>query len=206
MEIEYWSKYYEKHTQPFSPSSFSRFVLTYLNKGDSLIDLGCGNGRDSIFFAENGVNTTGFDQCQIVIDELNSLGHENLKCVCGNFEGLNNEEHAVDHAYSRFSLHAVNAETEENILEWVSNNTSGHFFIEVRSDADELLNKETDHFRRFLNFEKLLSKLINYGFNICYAEKSRGFSSYDKRFGVEYNEADPILIRVVCKNNTKVKN
>ncbi|PCH62014.1 MAG: hypothetical protein COC09_07650 [Gammaproteobacteria bacterium] len=204
MEIEYWSKYYEKHTQPFAPSSFSRFALTYINKGESLIDLGCGNGRDTIFFAENGVNTTGFDQCQIVIDELNNRGHKNLKCVCGNFEGLHDGEHAVNHAYSRFTLHAVDAETEKSILEWVSNNTSGYFFIEVRSDGDELVNKETDHFRRFLNFEKLLEKLVSYEFNICYAEKSKGFSVYDKKFDVEYNEADPTLIRVVCKNKARI--
>jgi tellurite methyltransferase len=31
------------------------------NKGQKLLDIGCGEGRDSIFFARNGYQVTGFD-------------------------------------------------------------------------------------------------------------------------------------------------
>ncbi len=40
---------------------FSKSITKFLNEGDSLIDLGCGNGRDTIYFAEKNIYTNGVD-------------------------------------------------------------------------------------------------------------------------------------------------
>ena len=50
--INYWDNFYIKKNK-IKESSFARFVLNKVRKGrmkKSLIDIGCGNGRDSIFF------------------------------------------------------------------------------------------------------------------------------------------------------------
>ena len=45
------------------PSSTARIFLRRfpLHEGQTLIDIGCGEGRDSIYFARNGYQVTGFD-------------------------------------------------------------------------------------------------------------------------------------------------
>ena len=50
----YWGK---------QPSSTARIFLQKFPpyEGQTLIDIGCGEGRDSIFFARNGYQVTGFD-------------------------------------------------------------------------------------------------------------------------------------------------
>lgn len=63
------SKYYNQkyHAIEFywgvEPSSTARIFLQMFppHEGQTLIDIGCGEGRDSIFFARNGYRVLGFD-------------------------------------------------------------------------------------------------------------------------------------------------
>ena len=67
------SEYYdEKYTSEDSywgnlPSSMARiFFQKHLSGSDlKLLDIGCGEGRDSIFFAQNGYQVTGFDASEV---------------------------------------------------------------------------------------------------------------------------------------------
>ena len=52
--INYWDNFYIKKNK-IKESSFARFVLNKVRKNKvkkSLIDIGCGNGRDSIFLVK----------------------------------------------------------------------------------------------------------------------------------------------------------
>ena len=51
----YWNGIYKNNTITLKESSFAQFCMQYLEKNYSLLDIGCGNGRDSIFFASNGI-------------------------------------------------------------------------------------------------------------------------------------------------------
>jgi tellurite methyltransferase len=62
------------------PSSTARIFLQKFppHEGQTLIDIGCGEGRDSIFFARNGYRVTSFDystdgiqKAKVWADELN---------------------------------------------------------------------------------------------------------------------------------------
>ena len=198
MDKKYWEQFYKKHNKPFEPSDFSKFVCKYMKDGESLIDLGCGNGRDSIYLADK-YSVFAIDQCINAVNILKNINNPNLDVQCLKFEELN-DSYKYDHAYSRFTLHSINSFSQDLLFSWVRQNISDYFFIEVRSDEDHLAGKETDHYRRFLNFHEIIIELIEFGFEIVYCEKSKGFSQYKPEFGVDYNENDPTLIRIVVKN------
>jgi len=195
MDKKYWESYY-KTTEIFEQSDFAEFVLRYIKPTESIIDLGCGTGRDSIYFANNSITTIAVDQSETAIDNLNNVCNDYLSTICVDLKDLDMSD--ITHAYSRFSLHSIEEDTENILLHNIKNNISDKFFIEVRSDKDKLVNQTTDHYRRFINFESLLTKLITFGFKINYAELSKGFSIYNTKFNVNYNELDPTLIRIVC--------
>ena len=75
---EYWIKYYEtilKSKKNISPSDFAKYLVENdIVKTDSdLVELGCGNGRDSIYFPSYDVNVTAIDQCSNTTTFLNNL-------------------------------------------------------------------------------------------------------------------------------------
>jgi len=185
MNEEYWNNYYTRYTEPFEPSSFSRFALQYMNKAEKLIDLGCGNCRDSVFFSKNDINVIAIDKS------------ESTQAICADVTKLRNIN--TTHSYARFLLHCLTDEEENDLLRWVKRNTKKYLFIETRSDAGNRL--PSTHYRRYINMNKLLSKLIYFNFKIKYCKESNGLSIYDSKFGADENkqDIDPILIRVVAQ-------
>ncbi|RLV60025.1 class I SAM-dependent methyltransferase [Parashewanella curva] len=69
------SDYYNQNAQAFYDGSinvnvqplYDRF-LPYIPKGGSIIDAGCGSGRDSKFFAEQGYQVTAFDASEQLVE------------------------------------------------------------------------------------------------------------------------------------------
>lgn len=205
MDKEYWSQYYKIHKNPVSPSMFAQYVTKFLTPGKTLLELGCGNARDAVFFAENGIRVTGIDQVTEEIAYLNNrYSNENLKFVEDDFTSIRNLNHKYDFVYSRFTLHAITEKQEDNVLTWVYEhlNPNGLFMLEVRSINDELYHegeflesekhaKITTHFRRFADLDALLGKLRKTGFDVLEAVE-------DKNFAIHKDE-NPIVIRIVVK-------
>ncbi len=199
---DYWETYYKENPNPIESSSFAKFCIGFLNKNKTLIELGCGNGRDSLFFAKNELNVTAVDQVKTEIDYLNdNFSSENLKFVVNDFTKLASDER-YDYIYSRFTLHSINSQKESNVLSWVANqlNNNGLFLLEVRSLNDPMFEKGekisstenvTSHYRRYLDFEETVNKIQNVGLTILYKLESQGLSVY--------GEDDPMLIRIVAK-------
>ena len=48
---DYWNRYYQDGLCPMDPSPFARYAATLVEPGRTLVDLGCGNGRDALYFA-----------------------------------------------------------------------------------------------------------------------------------------------------------
>jgi SAM-dependent methyltransferase len=72
---QHWDEVYAKNSEFFGdePSIFARQALElYRDNGvSSLLELGPGQGRDTVFFAENGIDVTGLDYSKQSISELN---------------------------------------------------------------------------------------------------------------------------------------
>lgn len=120
---EYWNEFYNKNSLPFEKSDFAEFVLNnYIEKGKSLIEMGCGNGRDSIYFSKNGVKVIGVDQAENEINFLNSkFKNDNIEFLCGDFTNLNSKN-SFDYVYSRFTIHSIPEDGEDRLLNWAFSN------------------------------------------------------------------------------------
>ena len=145
---KYWSEYYSNNQKPTDASSFAVFVQEKLEKGKTLIELGCGNGRDSVYFAGHGVNVIAVDQVDDEIDYLNeNYAGDNLCFVCDDFTNLVEtaddriKGNSFDYIYSRFTFHSINEGKEDRTLDWISEHLDGLFFLEARSLKDPMFKK-----------------------------------------------------------------
>ncbi len=192
---EYWDKYYEdkqkKDELLTAPSLFATAMLQkYMESGKYLIELGCGNGRDSLWFAENGIDVTAIDASPFVIKELQKkVALDNCTFICDDFVNAESiYQIQYDYCYSRFTLHAINEQQENQILSkaYEMLKAKGYFFIEARSVHDgkyglgQAIEKNAyiyeGHYRRFINPEELAVKLTNIGFNLIELEESDQFA------------------------------
>ena len=202
---DYWNAFYEQKRESISQESlFSHFVHKYIESDRTLVDLGCGNGRDSIFFNTLGLNVIGIDGSSTAINLLQDKQNDTLSFILGNFTNDSRIfNSSIDYYYSRFTLHAINETDEDILLSNISKNLkqNGYFFLEVRSIHDEKFGKGIPagkntfildgHHRRFLEISELKSKLEKLDFSINFAEEEKGFAPFS-------NENSPI-IRIIAQ-------
>ena len=207
MDKNYWKNIYSKQSEGEHPSLFAQFIVdSFLVEGKSIIELGCGNGRDAIYFANaNAKEITAVDQCDNIIELLDFRYKkiDNLHFKCLDFTNLDNET-KYDIVYSRFTLHSISKEQEQKVVKWAYNNLNkdGKLCIEVRGQKNEIYQVGipvegepdafilNDHYRRFIHFDSFCEQLKNTGFLIDYAEERKGFAPY--------NGVDETYIRIIA--------
>jgi len=202
-DTAYWDRYYKTGACSAEPSPFARYVAERLESGRKLVELGCGNGRDAIFFAQMGQKVTAIDLSNQAIAALQARRIANVRFILGSF--VENEVHqpeAYDYAYSRFTLHAIDQNQASLLFENVYRGLrpGGKFFIEVRSVHDPICGLGepagpnawiyNDHYRRFIVLDELTKELAEHGFMVEYAEENNGFAPY--------GNDDPPVIRVIA--------
>ena len=230
IESRSWDSIYSETQIPTEPSSFAQFVhSTYLTNSPprreqaNLLDLGCGNGRDSFHLHSAGLNVTGIDGSQVIVDQNNAkaqlIAHVDAKRSAAKFEAMNAcrigkrfEKESFDYIYSRFFIHSVTAKQATAILQsayqLIKGSTSesdGLFFIECRSVKDPLCGKGEpgqerneficDHYRRFIVRQELEAELKQVGFRIVYSSESDNLSVIDMT-------NNPVLIRIVAQKHS----
>lgn len=201
---QYWDKYYE-HQYPdiMQNTLFAEYVLhKWLEGKHTMLECGCGNGRDTLYFQKKGLAVTGVDRSAVAIEKLKRQCPDS-DYICADF--VDSEEvysREYDIFYSRFSVHAISLKQEIRLHKNVFRSLcrKGLFCIETRSVNDELYGKGEkvgedayvygSHCRRFIRMNDLIRRLIGAGFSIKYAEENRGFAPL--------NGSDPQIIRVVA--------
>jgi 2-polyprenyl-3-methyl-5-hydroxy-6-metoxy-1,4-benzoquinol methylase len=201
----YWNSFYNNPNESLdNPSDFARFSLGYMKAGAKLIDIGCGNGRDSLFFDKAGLKVTAIDFSEIAINAINK-SKSNVFAICGNFITAK-LLFCLDYnyCYARWSIHSIDSLQQNYLLTNIfkSLHQEGKIFIEVRTINDhiygqgQLLGKDEyffdGHYRRFIRPEEFSDQLQSIGYKLIYIEESDNFS-------VIGNDR-PMLLRVVaCK-------
>jgi SAM-dependent methyltransferase len=77
---EVWNKLYNSDNRFFGeePSNFALLCINHMkaNNVKKVLELGAGHGRDTIFFASNGIEVEALDYSSTAIDILNKIAEE----------------------------------------------------------------------------------------------------------------------------------
>ena len=177
----YWENFYKNNSLTKKPSDFCKYVCeTFDLRELTVLDLCSGNGRDSYYLASQSKKVVAVDQA-VKIKNL-----YNLVCFkekISNFF-LNNKDDDFDLTYCRFGIHSIEEEEEDIILQ-----NSRFIAFEFRSDKDD--SYKQDHYRRKINGNKFLTKIIHFGFEVCYYKEAKNLAVF--------KEQDPYIIRIIAK-------
>jgi SAM-dependent methyltransferase len=208
----YWNSTYAKAAIPEFPSQFAVFVAPELEKGARILDVGCGNGRDSMFFARLGHDVLGVDASQTAIQKATQLAQTQglpaafatvdlyLPKSFGPFVQAN--ENSFDEIYARFFLHAIDPSGEMafwRVVEQVLK-PGGRLFIEARTINDPLHKQGlqvssnesiTDHYRRFIDPEALSAAAAKEKLMVEYLTVGKSMA--------KFRNDDPEVVRAVLK-------
>jgi tellurite methyltransferase len=81
-----WAREYARDPERYvfgtAPSDWAREIARLVRPGDAVLDLGCGEGRDSVFFAELGATVTGVDPAAYGLDKARRLARRRGVRVC----------------------------------------------------------------------------------------------------------------------------
>jgi len=209
MDNEYWKNYYKKlevSGELNKPSTFAEFCWNFLKneKLSSMIDLGCGNGRDAEFFCRNGLKTCGIDLA--ITGEIGLQNSEDsmaIRYISDNFVSFDyGKLGLIDFFYSRFTLHAITEDDEialiNNVYKFLP--STGIFAVEARTIKDPLYGKGvdygnnvfmTDHKRRFIVANSFLRSLMDRGFELLYFIEANNLSIY--------KDDNPVLLRIIVR-------
>lgn len=190
-EIEnYWNRFYSSSNIQASriPSQFASFAASEFSNTSKLIELGCGNGRDSEFFGHLGFKVLAIDGAEAAIDycqnqsqnhqvtyrllKINQIG-DLLSELAGSLEPF--------FIYGRFFLHAITLEEQNNMFEAFARKlpSGTTLAFEYRSMGD--INDDKyfgDHYRRFIDHKTLIADLRNSCFEVIYEIEGKGYARY----------------------------
>ena len=214
MDKSYWDRFYSTD-YPYiqGQSTFAEFVYnSYIKKHNDanvflrVADLGCGNGRDSNFFANKGNILHSVDQSNVNIE------HENITMYSNNdvVEYLKSKA-LVDIVYMRWFLHAIPYDVGDKIFKGAVNNLKpgGLVCVEVRSLEDKNLlttsvydstdrSYKTSHKRWPYTKSQLTQLGDKYGCTVEILEQG----SFSPNPSTE--TPDPLLLRVVFKKRSNI--
>lgn len=199
----YWDKYYNIFFPPSKPTAFAKHCKKYLKNSKNLFfDVGCGNGRDTLYFNKYNIDCYGLDKSKEAIKKLKQKNKKFAKkFINSDFTKFNyskfNRKISI---YSRFSLHSISKKKELDFFKMINKSKNiEYLFIEVRTIYDELygigkkLKKNeyfTSHYRRFID-PKIFKKQIKKSFSLKLFKIDKNFAKYKKE--------NPIVLRVIAQ-------
>lgn len=174
-DLIYSSKEYSRQLEPVVVDAAEKHFGDMRAK--TVMEVGCGPGTSSLYFAGRGAHVVGIDISQKAINDLNEFcrrNHiDNVKGVCGNVIDYLNEAEPVDFVFGSMILHHIepfepfvialrrilkpggkaffyeNNATSRTLV-WFRQNIVGHFWVPKYGDPDEfpLTPQEVDILRR----------------------------------------------------------
>jgi SAM-dependent methyltransferase len=203
---KYWQLFYSTKAAkvPSEPSSFARWVADREPRPTSLVDVGSGTGRDSLWLAGQDIDVLGCDYSSAGVSFAAERAREQQ--VGAAFRRLNlydlrqtlavgallARERDTDAVYARFLVHALENDGRHNLWRFsrsALSGTRGRLYLEFRTEATE--HEFGEHFRQFVQPDVVVAELAGHGFGIEHCEDRYGLA-------VHRNE-DPRVCRIVAK-------
>ncbi|MCL3816995.1 class I SAM-dependent methyltransferase [Aeromicrobium wangtongii] len=195
-QAQYWERYYaeRKSTKVPVPSQFAAFLAQEIPDNATVVDVGCGNGRDSIFFAAQAHPVLGLDGSHAAIDACRTVASaagvdharfETVGVTDASFGSvlrrLVAEARGPVVVYARFFLHAITDDAQAEMISAVAAalRPDDLFAVEYRTTKDAALIKETaEHYRRYIDPAQLIVEVCRQGFAVDYAVEGFGYAKY----------------------------
>lgn len=212
IEKSYWDEFYKSSTIEI-PSQFCVSMATDNHNKKTVVEFGMGNGRDSLYLAALGHIIISVDISEsAVISCDNTMQSKNIShatFLCGDISQKEIVEKAIATArekchkthtelivYSRFVMHSLSQEQENDFLESLSVllQAGDRVYFEFRSEEDcdtEKYFGNTNHFRRYVDSKQFIKNLQEkYKLDIDYSITGRGMA--------KYKGEDPVVTRIIA--------
>ncbi len=201
----YWNSYYTKNSAPNEPSSYCKLVQKKIKKGAKLLEIGCGNGRDSAYFHLNQINVSAIDRCSNAISQckktFSDMSIQFFHGTLGEISEIKVNKFNV--IYTRFVIHAMPEKDEVLLIKECFSmlEDNGRLYIECRSINDPLSKKgekisQTErvyghgHYRRFIIKDHLIENLKLSGLKII--------DEIELDNVAIYGDDNPVVIRITA--------
>jgi len=203
----YWEDFYRDLALSV-PSQFCAMVSTEVKEDVCVVEMGCGNGRDSLYFASQKNTVCAMDLSHEAVKSCNDAasgrGFDHAHFVQGDLSSSEDMENLFAAArerspsgtvtgYSRFVMHSINDEQEAAYLAALSPlMKSGELvYFEFRSKEDADLEKTFGgHYRRFVDTDRFVAdQTQKHGFELKYEITGRGMA--------KYKSEDPFVSRLI---------
>lgn len=193
----HWDSYYSKASPPDLPSQFCVFVANELGSPATVVEFGCGNGRDSLFFVGQQWNVIGVDASESAVEsckdkvkgrsaraarfvQMSVSDPECYETIARIVREFDAEGPLL--VYARFFMHAIDEKSQAMLLDGARNLLDGRkgvFAVEFRTKRDANLSKVTaSHYRRFINSSDFAIEASERGFDVQYFVEGFGFAKY----------------------------
>ena len=172
-DIDYWEAKWTQAT-PEEPNEFAIKTWRFLadKKFRTLLDLGCGDGRDSIFFYRKSFEVTAVDFSDSGLAKLQAKAPE-IKTIQQDIQNLAFENDSFDVIYAHLSLHYFDDMTTTKIFQKLHDilKKGGYIFIKCKSTDDPLYGQGEKigedmfylkHVRHFFSKEYMAKKLKDF--------------------------------------------
>jgi SAM-dependent methyltransferase len=186
----YWEQYYgTSRVPPSIPSQFAVFVASELNGQYRVVDLGCGTGRDALYFSQLGHTVVGVDGSDVAIHGCQAASAR--QGLTAQFVHSSISEPGLASAipqsdlptavYARFFLHALTDAEEQAFLKLAAALTAPGDLLatEYRTVRDSSGVKVTGaHYRRFIKPASFQANASAFGFDADYTVEGYGHAKY----------------------------
>jgi len=209
-EASYWRRFY-KQINFNEGSPFFEYTTSNHETPRLIIDIGCGDGRDSFAFARSGKQVLGIDRSDAGVDRAQRRSESEhldamlqfalcdvsdapaLRELITNTRGEMAGEPVC--FYMRFFLHSIPEEVQDTLISTLTElaRRGDMFAAEFRTDKDE--NNQhvfgDSHYRRYQNADDFSKRLSDeYRWRITFETEEKGLSPY--------KDEDPVLYRVIA--------
>jgi SAM-dependent methyltransferase len=193
---EYWNHFYASRDalKLSAPSQFAAFAAQEAGDAHLIIEVGCGTGRDSLFFARHGFDVFAIDGSEAAIAGCEqsrvAQGLERISFACcavgtdafgQTLIEARGRSGGPALAYARFFLHAISDEDELCFFRDMAAalRPGDRLAVEYRTIRDANGAKVTQpHFRRFVEPAQVVANAVRSGFVEEYGVEGYGYAKY----------------------------
>lgn len=174
-----WQTKWSEKTSLLPPNNFTGRAYKLIKPNHkTLLDLGCGNGRDSLFFTRKGLRVTAADWSKSGLNQLGRLAAEkkvlNLEVIQQDISKLSFKPNSFDVIYAHLSLHYFDNKTTKKVFDKLHSvlKKDGLLFVKCKSTDDilygqgrkleENMYELRDHVRHFFDKKYMIALLAKY--------------------------------------------